>query len=404
MCRAWGACPGMKLLITILLALIGSVALALYIMEDPGYVLIAYRDYTLESTLSFSVLLLLLAFMLLYGLIRFGSEVWGLPARMQSWNHQRQKRRAQRNLYQGLMELAQGHWKQAERVLTRQAGSSEVPLLNYLAAARAAQHQHARERRDHYLLMAFNSAPSASLAIGLTQAELQFAGGQLEQALATLTNIKGDKGRHDYVLGLLVQIYRRLRDWGQLRALLPEVRRQKVLAEDELRELEIEIFTHLMERAGVEQDLHELHSLWKDIPRTLHEECRLLCAYVRHLIGLGANDEAESLARNALRRGWSDELVAMYGMIESSNPAKQLSRAEAWLKERGKDAALHLALARISMRNRLWGKARIYYETSLHERASIEAYGELAALLEQLNDNDAAMECYRKGILLATGH
>lgn len=394
----------MKLLITILLALIGSVALALYVLEDPGYVLIAHRDYTLESTLSFSVLVLILVFLLLYWLIRFGSEVWSLPARMQSWNRQRQKRRAQQNLYQGLMEFAQGHWKQAERILTRQAGSSEVPLINYLAAARAAQHQHAIERRDHYLHMAFNSAPSASLAIGLTQAELQLAAGQLEQSLATLTNIKGNKGRHDYVLGLLVQIYQKLRDWNQLRALLPEVRKHKVLTEEEQRELEKQLFSHLMEQAGKEQDLHGLQGLWNEVPRSLQGECMLLCAYVRHLVALGAYDEAENLAHTALRRGWNEELVALYGRIESSNPAKQLSRAETWLKERGKDAALHLALARISMRNRLWGKARIYYEASLHERASIEAYRELAVLLEQLNDNDAAMECYRKGMLLATDH
>lgn len=392
----------MRYLMIFLLVLVASVALALFVLKDPGYVLVSYQGYTIETTLSLAVVILLGVFLLLSWLLRLGGGIWHIPARMQAWKRQRQQERARKGLYKGLLALAEGRWKQAERSLTRRVRSSEMPLLNYLAAARAAQQQGDTERRDHYLYMAYNSTPTATLAIALTQAELQLAAGQMEQSLATLTNLDGRQGKHDYACRLLLQIYRDLRDWKHLHALLPELRKRGIVPEPELRELEKQVYGHMMQQAAQEQDIHELHRLWRALPRPLQEDAALLANYVHALIELEAAEDAEPLLRHALRRNWSDELVALYGLVEDSNTAKQLSRAEGWLRDHGKDSVLHLALARISMRNRLWGKARIYYETSIEGCPRVEAYHELGTLLEQhLHDKDAATECYRQAATLA---
>ncbi|WP_399361225.1 heme biosynthesis HemY N-terminal domain-containing protein [Thiohalobacter thiocyanaticus] len=49
--------------------------------------------------------------------------------------------RARHSLNQGLLALSEGDWPRAEKLLVEHADDSESPLLNYLAAARAAQDQ-----------------------------------------------------------------------------------------------------------------------------------------------------------------------------------------------------------------------------------------------------------------------
>jgi len=107
---------------------------------------------------------------------------------------------------------------------------------------------------------------------------------------------------------------------------------------------------------------------------------------------------------DALSEQWDNRLVTLFGQIQSADPARQLALAEGWLKEHPQEAPLLYALARLALRNRLWGKARIYLESSIGAGATVEAYSDLGALLEQMGDRDGAMENYRKGMQLAAGN
>ena len=84
------------------------------------------------------------------------------------------------------------------------------------------------ERRDAYIRLAHENMPSADVAVSLTQAELQLADHQLEQALATLRHLRSVAPKHTYVLRLLRRLYEQLGDWEHLRELIPELRRRKV--------------------------------------------------------------------------------------------------------------------------------------------------------------------------------
>ena len=49
--------------------------------------------------------------------------------------------RSRRSSIRGLIDLAEGRWSDSERNLMRHAANSKVPLITYIAAARAAQMQ-----------------------------------------------------------------------------------------------------------------------------------------------------------------------------------------------------------------------------------------------------------------------
>ncbi|MCP4391457.1 MAG: tetratricopeptide repeat protein, partial [Gammaproteobacteria bacterium] len=78
------------------------------------------------------------------------------------------------------------------------------------------------------------------------------------------------------------------------------------------------------------------------------------------------------------------------------------ARTEKWLDDFGHNENLLLALGRISMRARLWGKAQGYFEASIGAMATPAACLALAELFEQqLQQPDKAAEFNKQGLKLA---
>ncbi|MCU7934422.1 MAG: heme biosynthesis protein HemY [Candidatus Thiodiazotropha sp. (ex Dulcina madagascariensis)] len=388
----------MRTLLAAFLALLAAVLITLWVKQDNGYVLVGYGQWTIEGSLALFSLAGLALFLLMYTAIRILSRLWQMPERAANWRQKRRGQRARHALTRGLVELAEGRWKVAERHLTRYATQSETPLLNYLAAARAAQLQGEHTRRDDYLHLAHESMPSADVAVGLTQAELQLAHQQYEQALATLMHVRSLSPKHNYVLTLLKKLYENLAEWRKLEEMLPELKRRKVIGEKAYQALEIRVCgERLRQEAG---DVDTLVRYWQSIPKAVRQQQAILTDYCRYMMALDAGSRVEPLIASSLQRQWSTELVTLYGQIELADPSHQLAVAEGWLKTHQEDPVLLLALARLSLQNKLWGKGRSYLEAGIGIAPSAESYQQLGLLLERLGETDAAMQCFRAGLAL----
>ncbi len=390
----------MKWLVNLLIGLAVAVAIGLFAQRDAGYVLIGRGYSTVEMSLTLFVILAVVSFAAVYILLRLFAGTWRLPVQLGMWRQQRRAEKARRSSNRGLVELAQGNWLSAERALLRYAQYSETPLLNYLSAARAAQKQNAPERRDRYLAAAHSSARDADFAVELTQAELQLAHGQNEQALATLVHLQSIAPKHPHVLYLLSRLYQRLNSWGDLKTLLPALKKSKVVDPQMLNELDKTIQLHLLQLAAGKGKPEALQASWQHVPRELRQDPELVYRYASTLIDYGKHDEAEVVIREALRRDWDPELVRLYGQVRPTQAEQVLATAESWLKGRENNAVLLLTLGRLSAQCELWGKARSYFEASVGALPSAIGYRELGLLLEKMNEQQAAAECFRQGLLL----
>ncbi len=393
----------MRILLWVVLTLVAAGVIAYPLLQDPGYVLLGYGKWTVETSAAVLVVVLALGFAVLYYALRAFAGVRAAPRRLRRWRQIKRGERARRYLSQGLVELAEGNWVAAERSLLRQVDASDTALLNYLGAARAAQQRGDSERRDQYLKAAHESMPSADVAVGLTQADLQLAQGQYEQALATASHLQRIAPRHAHVLKLLHRLYYEVGDWERLREILPDLRRRRVLGDDELDALTREVHEQLLAAAAQGGDALHLNQAWNRVPKDLRRDPAVIGCYAQHLLSLGEGAAAERLLARAIGSQWDGELVRLYGLAEAADEAAQLRRAESWLQDHPQDPALLLSLARLAQRNRLWGKARIYLESAIGAGAPAEAYRNLAVLLEQMGDRDAALEWYRKGMGLLAG-
>jgi HemY protein len=158
----------MKKTIFYFLVLLLAVWLGVIMHGNPGYVLVAYHNISLETSLWFAVISLIFFFILFYLLLRFSGGVGVLTSLVRQWISNRRRRRAHTQTVLGLYDIAEGNWERAEKKLARSAKYSDMPLINYLAAAFMAQNQHELKRRDNHLYSAQQAAKDHPMALGLT--------------------------------------------------------------------------------------------------------------------------------------------------------------------------------------------------------------------------------------------
>jgi HemY protein len=387
-----------------ILSALVALAVVMYHENDIGYIKIGLGQYEYSTTLLIFGAALLATSMALYVLARIASAIARFFAVLGSRRRKHLQDKSRHALTQGLIELAEGRFDSAEKILLQKIDQSETPLLNYLAAARAAQQLGAHDRRDEYLRLAHNATPTADVAIGLTKAELQLAHNQTEQALATLLHLTSISPKHFYVLKLLARTYEQLADWKQLVELVPELKRHDVFDQDKLLRIEVSAWTGLLTERTAHRSFELLTELWHDMPHHVKTQHELLEHYARSLVEIGATGEAEKLLRDALKNNWQDSTIRLYSELDVLINSKEFESVESWLSEHACDAHLLLALGKLAMGLTLWGKARSYLEASIACKPMAETYVRLATLLEEhTNEPDIAQNAYRQGMHLLAG-
>jgi len=386
----------MRFGLLIVIALAISAIAAQFLLQDPGYVVINFRNYLVEMSVPVLVSLvaiLFIAIWLIAKLIKAPKRLGEAAGRYRSY-------RAANRLTRGLIEVAEGNFAKGERILIRSAGVSETPLLNYLQAARAAHLQGHYQQRDNWLRQAYERMPEASSAVLITQAELQIDEGEYEQALATLRRLEQNAPGHAQAMQLLGRLYYRLEDWDSLEKLLPKLSRNKNKDPETLLEWQTRVQLEYLRKA---RDFETLKNLWDSAANELQRRSAIFEAYIEGLMRVDQHDLAEKELLRRLKKEWNGRLAGLFGRVKGSNSVRQLKRAEGWLRDHPEDPDLLLAAARLCLRNELWGQARSYLETTIAIRPTPEAYNEYGQLLARLGEDDASARAYREGLGLVAG-
>jgi len=388
----------MRILFVIsLLALLAGVGVVALIETDPGYVLLSYGSYTLETSLWVGIVMLALALFLLYLVYRIVYRLISGQRSLVRWFGNHRVDQAQRNSTHGFVSYVEGNWSRARRQLLRGSDKSSLPIVNYLLAARASDFLQEPEEAQQHLRAAAELDAEAALAVEITRAEMHLRAQNYSAVVQTLENVD----RQPRVLDLLREAYLGLGEGDKMLNLLPDLRRQKVLPREALDKIEREAhIRRLKQAAAPDHSADELQRVWQKLPGNLKQEPALVRTFVAGQMNHAAHDDAEKTLRTALKQQWDSELVRQYGLVESTNISAQLTRAERWLPKHPEDAQLLLSLGRISARDKLWGKARDYYESSYRVQPSTEVCAELGRLLVALGEPKVAAAYYREGLML----
>lgn len=393
-----------------LLLIIGlgiALAVNLLVSTDPGYVRISIGNWLIESNLWVMLtlnLIIIVALVFGFGLVKRLSKS---PRSMIGWMRQSGSSRAKQRYEQGMLALLEGNWLEAKKLLGKSADKVDNPIVNYLAAAHAANELGQGKEAEAYLKRAYESNKDAEFAVGIAQAQIQLQDNKLEQSLATLVRLRKQKPHHPYILKLLKSAYLKLEDWQQLVQLIPELKKLQPERVDSLRKLETTAWQHLFEQKTSElartksprQSADTLGELWQKAPEGLRFNPEFIATYSKQLIKLECHYEAEVLLRKALIKDWHESLIELYGLTQSDKPSEQLITAESWLKQRPNDAMLLLTLGRLALRNELWGKAWEYFLASHKLQHNQQCIAELCRLAPHISEDTQGNQALLQDLL-----
>lgn len=377
------------------------------IAQGSGYILIVWGKTSIETSLWFALVssvFLLFSVWLLWtffsggfkGVIAAKRKVFGIG-----------DEKAQAKTVDGLIDYIEENWVQARRKLTRSAGKVKAPIINYLAAARSAYELGDEQEALALLHQAENSNERGGLAVAITQARMQLANQQYEQALATLERASAIKPEHPVVLNLRQQVYVALKDWTALKALLPQLNKHKIGSSEYRHQLEKQLYyeklqNQINKHTGNTNNIDALEKVWQDIPNHLQREESIVSLYVAHLMTIGKHHSAETLLSSALDKQWHGQWLDLYGLLNCQNPEEPLKKAEKWLTQHPNNSHLLLALGRLCIQNKQWGRAVDFLEKSLSLHARPEVYAELSRLLEHLGETEKSIRYCKQGLMAST--
>ncbi len=386
----------MKLIILLIIAFAAAIGLASFTQDTNGYIRIHLDPYTIEANLWIFILGAIILFILGYLLFRLIGWIFGAKKRVGKWKQKKDEIKAGKSMQKGYIDLIEGKWDSAEKQLIAKADKSPAPVLNYLAAAHAAQQNGEPGRRDEYLKKAYDNDPSSKVAVDLTQARMQYEAGDLDEAKNTLTRLLFHVPKNEQVQRMLLAVNRERGDYQSVLEQLPKLKKLANFTADEAVATEREACASLLENCQaegiemIEKTYNSLSKKQKQIPQIVNQ-------YAYELLDADKHEQAELLVRQTLRKNWNSDLAYTYGLI-NNDPPRQLRLAEGWLNNQPQDANLLLTLGRLAVGSKAWEKAKNYYQQAITAGASQEANRELGQLLEDQGEADKALEYYRSGL------
>lgn len=398
----------MKNLMYFLGSLLSAVAVAFLLhswlaqYNDPGYVLIGFGHWSLETSLTVFAVAWVITFFVLYSFFRMTGVLVRMPSRISKNRRNVKFNRSQEALIAGLFDAADGNWESAEKVLIKHAAHSGAPLLHYLTAARAAHSRGAMDKRDEYLKKAAEQSSENSLTVGLTQAELHLSEQQFEQALEALGKLHSINPGHARVLRMMHQAYQHLGDWEGLSKLLPSLQQHKVLMEVEVKLLETETFSRLLKQAAEQNDAQAVSRCWNDVPDHIKVMPGIANIYFAAMIAAGAGSAVEADLMVQLSKHWDDTLLVLFSNIQTDDDAKQLQVLEQWLVVHPNSAVLLRVLGKLAFKAAQMEKAEQYLLKSLNVESSVATYQLLGEVQFTQGDKDKACDYFKRGMELAS--
>ena len=206
-------------------------------MKDSGYVLIAYQQVSIETSLWVLLIAVVLLFTLTHWLFNLFSN-WRSPAeKLRRWNEARGDRKAGSKSNQALEAELEGDLWKARRLFFQAAELSRTPALFYLEAARCAAEQGDEKEAHRILIKAAKESPESELRLQLEQARFDIKSGHHERAGELLSKLSKERSNSTAVDREKAALLSAKRDWNALLPMLPNLQKRKVLNSNDIQTL-----------------------------------------------------------------------------------------------------------------------------------------------------------------------
>lgn len=382
------------------LVLIASVVVGPMLAGHQGYVLIQTDNYNIETSVTGLVIMGVLLFVVLLVIEWILRRIFRTGARTRGWFIGRKRTRARKQTKAALIKLAEGDYKQVEKLLTRNADHAEQPVVNYLLAAEAAQQRGDDFRTNQYLERAAEAADTDQLPVDITRVRIQLAQGENHAARHGVDRLLNQAPRHPEVLRLAEMAYLRTGAFASLLEILPSMSKINLHTEAELQALQQQAYIGLMNQAMADEGSDGLKRWWKDQSRKTRHEVPLQIAMAEHLIECNDHELAQEIVLDSLKRQYDERLVLLIPRLKSGNPQQLEKALRQQVKQHGATPLLNSTLGQLLMKHGEWQQAADAFREALKQRPDAYDYAWLADVLDKLHRSDEAAQMRREGLML----
>ncbi len=386
-----------KRILFILLLGLTIAGVGILIMREPGFAVFSYGDTTVEISLIKFYFGVITVFITLYFLFRIIGALFRLPSRMRAKRQQKRNLEIMQSLESSMLNFSQFNWPEATRSATKHVKQSPMKKAQHLFAAHCAHNSGQYDTRDAHVSSLRKLEGGKSLA-NTIEAEFCSEDGHAEKALMLLREESTDNICN---LNTLCHAYIKTNNIAgieqSLPKLLPHADRAARIQYTVNRSLK-----WMIDYYDTNSSDRKLADLWKIYYKQLQSNPSLLHAYVHTLIKHGRDTTAEQIIKTQLASNWDETLIQEYGLLKIDNVEQRTKQSEGWLQQHKDSAGLLLTLGRLNKSQKLWGKARSYFESSLSRKPLVATYAELAELYELLDEPIDAQRCAKKGLHIAT--
>lgn len=391
------------LILVILLVLLVGAGLGTLINVDPGYVLLAWGDTSIEMSIWVLLFGIVLVFIAMSLSLRFVIAL-NLPFRvLGSWQETSRIQRMQLQTRQGLLALADGQNVRAEKKFSELAPTSSQPIVVLPALATAMGRQGKIAEAQQVLNKLVAEFPGTRQLVYLKLAEISLYQGDDDAALDALQSLHQLNPAHAEANQLLLDLLQRRQMWPELISLLLVVGSNNQLSQEHLVQQQLAYrgafsTSQRQDGSAAKSSLDQLQALWSKAPKSIINHGPSIIIYAKAMARVEGDSSSKTQAfiEQTLKQQWLDQLVLEYAHLPLTDVQKSLTKAEAWQANAKDSAALQLTLGRLCRRLELWGKAQDYLQASITLQASKEAHAEMARLQHKMGHVDVAIEHYRQ--------
>jgi len=380
-----------------ILVLAAAVGIALLLRGHSGNLLILLDSWRIEVSLTFAVVVLIAAFVLLYVVLRLIAWLTGSPQRYRDWRGNRAGKRDQALIESGWIHSLEGRYELADKDFTRLQGktrSSTSKVVAMLAASRAAWRLGERQRSLDLLAQAGNTARQdhrLQEAVAVVTAEVYLDDNRPEDALLLLQPLHDATTRYVHVKRLLLRAHQALGNHGEVYEITRWLQARRALSESEASRYLVVSVAARIQAAGSEG----FKAIWK--PLRPEEKTTPAIAFVAAevLSQADQHEEAGRILEAAIDSTMDPQLLGAYSQCPPEHVRKRLNRAENWLKTHTDNSALLAALGALCMTAELWGPAERYLQQSMAQRSDMRIHALLGQLYDHLDRPEAAARHWR---------
>ena len=375
-----------------------AVAIALFASSNGGHITIYFPPYRLDTSLNLFIVTVLTIFVV--GLLawRTFAAILDLPKQAAAYRRKQRESRAVSLLSEAIEDIFAGRFSKALRAAEAASVHSSLSETAALLAARSAHRLNRYELRDQWLAKIRSADKQQARLVAM--ADMQMYSNDAQGALNTIEQLQKGGARQLFVQRIALRANQHLKRWDEVLRLTHSLSKRDAIHPVVAQKTVQEAVAKLVQEKSTDHEA--LLAIWKSLPKSDRKASRVALVMAKGLVAVGQFDLARGFIEESLDEQWDEALVSIYPdcLPVGSTTLVLAQKLEGWMLKYPSEPALSLALAKVCLAQKLWGKAKSSLQgvirdpkTKPYMRAN--AHMTMAKLHEELEELTEAAEQYK---------